>query len=288
MKTLFEQPSTTCVAPWFGSNRMLGPCVGQELKGCDWVGVPFAGGCAELLHIDARELLVSDKHRLIIHLCRVMADATYGPRLFRELRRPIFTQERLDLARQYCRKFEPSPADEELSIIDYCLAMNYFICVWMNRSGKAGTDDEFKGKIPVRWNANGGGSAVRYQSAARSIPAWRRVLAKCNFVTLDVFEFLSKAKDAPKNGIYLDPPFPGPGDSYFHKFSEMEHLALSVALREYKQTRVVCRFYDHPLVRDLYPEGQWTWRYLKGRDQANNDEKPEVLIINGPSYAEAA
>lgn len=44
------------------------------------------------------------------------------------------------------------------------------------------------------------------------------------------------------------------------------------------------RFYDHPLIREIYPEAQWTWRILKGRDQANNGDKPEVLLINGESY----
>lgn len=24
------------------------------------------------------------------------------------------------------------------------------------------------------------------------------------------------------------------------------------------------RFYDHPLVRELYPESNWSWRFLRG------------------------
>lgn len=42
----------TALAPWFGSNRMLARYVGEELAGCQWVGVPFAGGMAEIFQIE--------------------------------------------------------------------------------------------------------------------------------------------------------------------------------------------------------------------------------------------
>jgi hypothetical protein len=49
---------------------------------------------------------------------------------------------------------------------------------------------------------------------------------------------------------------------------------------------VVCRFYDHPLIHEIYPEGRWTWRRLVGRKQSNA-EASELLVINGPSQAKA-
>lgn len=44
----------TTLVPWYGSNRTLAENVGAALKGCSWVGVPFAGGMCELGHIEAR------------------------------------------------------------------------------------------------------------------------------------------------------------------------------------------------------------------------------------------
>ena len=41
----------TALAPWFGSNRTLAENVGRALAGCEWVGVPFAGGMCELLPV---------------------------------------------------------------------------------------------------------------------------------------------------------------------------------------------------------------------------------------------
>jgi hypothetical protein len=44
-------------------------------------------------------------------------------------------------------------------------------------------------------------------------------------------------------------------------------------------TRVVCRFYDHPLIRELYGADRWTWLQLDGRTQANYGA-PEVLLVS--------
>jgi hypothetical protein len=50
-------------------------------------------------------------------------------------------------------------------------------------------------------------------------------------------------------------------------------------LAEFTRARVVCRFYDHPLIRELYPTGQWTWHEFSGRKQSNA-AAPEVLLTN--------
>lgn len=48
---------------------------------------------------------------------------------------------------------------------------------------------------------------------------------------------------------------------------------------QFNKCRIVCRFYDHQLVRDLYPESRWTWKHFEGRKQSNG-KAPEVLIVN--------
>lgn len=284
--TLFDDepaamPKVTALAPWFGSNRMLASEVGKELHGCKWVGVPFAGGMTELLYIKANTIIVSDIHRNIINLANVVKHRTLGPKLYRELRREGFHWDTHKIAQEWCRTHEPG--DEP----DYDAALNYFIAVWMGRSAIAGINDEFCGRLPVRWNANGGDSCKRYRSAVDSLRAFRRIFERCNFLVLDVFEFLAAVQDLLGHAIYLDPPFFGPGARYKHNggATEEERRAFQVRLRDallrFVNCRIVLRFYDHPLIRELYPEGErWTWRRLKGRDQANNGAKPEVLIVN--------
>lgn len=281
-KTLFETgpeaPEVTALAPWFGSNRMLGKFVGEELRGCKWVGVPFAGGMSELVHVKASTIVVSDLHRHVINLANVVA--TQGARLREELELLAFHPDTLQTAQQHCQAWEEQP-DKSLN---YEAAKWYFVACWMGRSHKCGIDDEFNGGVSIRWNANGGDSNKRYRSAVASLDAWVSIMKRCNFSVLDCFDFLDRCEDAPRHGVYLDPPFPGPGDRYKHRFTEEQHRRLAVRLLEFKNVRIVCRFYDHPLVREIYPQPKWTWSFLKGRTQANT-EAPEVLIINGASNA---
>jgi DNA adenine methylase len=271
---------TTALAPWFGSNRMLAEEVGKLLRGCKWVGVPFAGGMSELVHIKATTIVVSDLHRHVINLAMVVADPELRPKLIASATDQAFHPDALAKAQGKCKVAEHEHWISSHGNLEW--AVNYFIAVWQGRSAKAGTKDEFKGGLPVRWSASGGDSNTRYRSAIASLDAWGVIMRSCNFVVQDVFEFLGNVKDLQGHGLYLDPPFPGPGDDYKHKFTEAQHVKLASRLAEFKSTRVVCRFYDHSLIRELYPEGKWRWHRLAGGRTQANKEAPEVLIVNQP------
>lgn len=295
--TLDEDMSTTALAAWYGSNRMLAAHVGRELDGLGWVGVAFAGGMSEVPHIRARSLVVNDAHRHVMNLARVVADPNLGPELYRRLRGLVFHPDVLSVAQQRCVAREAAmfeaygddlfsaPADPNAAP-DLLWAVDYAVAVWMGRSGKAGKRDEFKGKLSTRWNAGGGDSAVRFHSWVRSLPAWRRTLRRCSFTTLDGFGFVERTPDDADNGLYLDPPFPGAGDLYKHTFGPIGQTRLAEAVSRFERTRVVMRFYDDALVRHLYPEGpRWTWVRRVGR-KSSNKAADEVLIINGPSRSQ--
>lgn len=273
----------TALAPWFGSNRMLGQHVGRLLKECKWVGVPFAGGMSELAHIGARTMLVGDKHRHVINLAQVVACPEGHVRLREQLDSTIFHPDVLVAAQDRCRAREtadPGPCRESVAEGgSLSWAFDFFICAWMARNSTAGTKTEFNAGPSVRWEAGGGDSVVRFRNATESLADWHKVMRRCTFVTDDVFDFLDKVKDQTGHGLYLDPPFPGPGDKYKHTFGEVVHRRLAEQLTEFKVCRVVCRFYDVPLVRELYPESAWEWHLLEGRKQSN-DAAPEVLLVN--------
>lgn len=274
----------TALAPWFGSNRMLASTVGSELEGCSWVGVPFAGGMAELQHINARTIIVSDLHKHVINLARVVKDPALRQNLVRRLDRLPFHADVLDDAQEWCKIHEPCITSQP----DLDAAENYFVACWMGRSNLSGTGNEFHGRISVRWNANGGDSNVRYRNAYRSLAQFTRTFQRCTFETMDAIKFNERTEDTEGHGLYEDPPFPQVGRRYRYssgKNSEQErefHTRLRDSVRRFRKTRVVMRFYDHPLIRELYPQDDWTWLFLKGRTQANK-EGAEVLLINGES-----
>lgn len=269
----------TALAPWFGANRIGAGRVGELLAGCEWIGVPFMGGGSELLHLQARTVVANDKHRDVVNLARVLADPVLGPRLYRRLKRLAFHADALSEAQAVLTRTDETqlPAD----CCDMARAEAYFVACWMGRSAEAGTDGELRGSLPVRWSAGGGDSAVRFRSAVRSLVGFRRVLERVNFTCLDAFEFLDQCKDQPGHGIYCDPPWIGAGDAYRHRFTEADHRRLAERLTEFRATRIVVRYGDHPLIRELY--AGWRVESAESRSQANGAVQ-EVLLTNEPPH----
>jgi len=270
---------------------MLAEKVGRLLKGCEWVGIPFAGGMSEVARIDARTVVVNDLHRHVINLAGVVADPDLCPKLVAKLDALPFHPDTLAAAQERCLSRESGCGSKRLSeTLDVLLqgteydgrlqwAADYFTCAWMGRNGIAGTDGEFRAGLSLRWEAGGGDSAVRFRSATESLAEWQRVMRRCTFSTLDAFEFLAKCKDRDGHGIYSDAPWPSDGEKYRHKFDEARQRRLAEALAAFKRARVVVRFGDHPLIRELYPETLWYWHELTGRTAANR-AKAEVLLTN--------
>lgn len=263
---------------------MLASHVGESLEGCSWVGIAFAGGMSEVPHITARTILVNDLHRHIINLARVVADSRTRGELIRRLKRKAYHPDELKAAQQVCKSTEPAdwiPPNEDRNLL---CAEAYFVCCWMARASKAGIDDEFNGRPSVRWKSDGGDSMVRFRSAIRMLGNFSRALRRCTFETMDALtEFLPRCEDIDGHGIYADPPFPGAGQRYKHNAGvgaeEVAwHTRLRDALVRFERTRVVCRFYDHPLIQSLYPGEVWDWHRLTGRKQSN-DDAPEVLLV---------
>ena len=270
--------AVTTLAPWFGSDRLIVDHIGDALKGCEWVGIPFTGGASAVLAIKARTIACNDLHRHIINLCwHVSKDAEW---IASELRDTPFHPDSLKYSQEFCQRMEAvEEMPDEQTAADW--AYHYFICVWMGRSGNAGTPAEFRGRPAIRWNAGGGDSNVRFRAAIEALETFHRAMVdRCTFETLDAFDFLSKCHDKPGHGIYADPPFLDAGLKYTHGPSKGEqaewHWTLARRLRQFEHARVVVRAYDVPLVRELY-DG-WEFRELTGRKQTN-DAAPELLIV---------
>lgn len=266
---------TTALVPYFGSSRIIAPQVGALLNGCVHVTVPFAGSMAELVEIEARTLVVSDLHRWVINLASVVADPLSRPFLVNYLDNLLYHP---DVLRSAQMRMLDSQWEVTSELPDWAKAADYFVCAWMGRSAQAGTDDEFTGNLPIRWDANGGDSNTRYRSAVAALEEWGKLFRRCNFHVMDAFDALAKVKDQTGHAVYCDPPWMQDGDEYRHKFAEEQHRRLAEVLGRFEHCRVVVRYGDHPLVRDLYPEPLWTWHRIDGRTAGNN-VKREVLLL---------
>jgi DNA adenine methylase len=259
----------TALAQWFGGDRMICPRIAELLTGCEWVGIPFAGGMSAIKSIRARTIVANDLHRGIICL----ADAVKRPELCKtiqsELRALLFHPDTLAAAQH---RFFGGTADNPIQI-----AIDYFVIAWMTRSGVAGTKSEKTAGLSIRWEAGGGDSAKRYHSAIDALMEWSTEFQRCTFQRLDCLDFLLRCLDKLKHGLYIDPPFFGPGEKYLYNFSESQWRRLAAELAGFTKTVVIVRCYDIPMMRELFPEERWIWHCFEGRTQTNA-AAPEVLI----------
>jgi hypothetical protein len=243
-----------------------------------WVGIPCAGGMAVLQKLQARTMMVADKHRMVINLAYTVAWKSYCELLIQRLLDTPFHPDALAASQAYCLAAEPKAAPAGAPP-DLDLAYHYFVAAWMGRSGVTGTEDEFTGKLSSRWTSSGGDSNKRFRSAVTALESFSSVMERCSFSVLDIFEFLACVADHPHHGLYIDVPWPKDGDKYKCKFTKEQQDKLALELQRFQKTRVVLRFGVHPETDKRYPEDLWRRVPIVSRTQGNND-KAEMLLVN--------
>lgn len=274
-KTKTKRTQARCL-PWFGADTTVAKQYAALLDDCKHVTVPFCGGLSIVAHLveTANEIVCNDKHGLAINFYTCIADPELRADLLERLHRVPFHQALLAEAQEMCR------AHDVIESSDVVMAFHYFVTCWMGRSGRSGTKSEFSGGLAMRWDAGGGSSPLRFQTAVRSIQdVWGTICERCSFVCMDWSEILDRVKDDPACGVYVDAPWPSVGDDYVHQFIEADHRWLKRALTEFKKTKIVIRYGDNPLIRELYGSGFWHIRQIGSRDQANGDVA-EICITN--------
>lgn len=276
----------TRLVPYFGSAASVAQHVGRQLAGARYVVVPFAGGMSELLHLTgANTLIVGDLNRHVINLANVVKYRRLRAALVRDLRRLPFHEDVLRDAQAVCRRVEADGFAGDA----FEWAKAYFVACWMGRNGDAGTGKEFRSALSRRTDGNGGDSAGRFRSATESLRAWDAIMPRCTFLVRDAVELVEETKDEPETGVYADPPWPEDGDKYAHRGGDTkaERRAFQVRVRDalarFERARVVVRYGDHPLVRELYADAKWRLIEVAGRTAKKRSmgAKRELLIVNG-------
>ncbi len=275
--------SVTSIAPWVGGARINAERIGVEIGHQDLVVIPCCGGCSEVPHIDARQILINDVHDHVITLAVTVADDSGLERLQAAVENLLVHPGFLRRATETIRAIEEDEARQWG--VDPEWAAAYFAIVWLSRSS-AGSDTELTSGLSARYTATGGSSAKRLRSAIEGLREWHALLKeKCEFNCRDFRDLLDRIEDRKGHAIYVDPPWKDAKVRYKHTFTEEDHRDLASLLGQFRGCRVVIRHSDHPLYRELYPVNQWTWTPIGGRNQGNK-RISEVLITNGPSHSE--
>jgi DNA adenine methylase len=302
------------ITPWFGGKRTMAPEIVRELGKHTQYFEPFCGSMAVVFAKEpSQKETVNDLHGDLINLAEILQCSSTAELLYDRLHRTLFSEQLLLDARQHLERLPPwelAPGyrDHEALMRMLDRAYWYFLVSWMGRNGTAGTA-RIDYQIAVRWTKGGGSPTVRWRNVIDSIPWWHQRLQNVVILKRDAFRILDRFEDCEGTAIYLDPPYHGSsrsgdpkngrGGVYLHEFEHDnpmfgdDHARLAQILGGYRYARIVVSYYDCPRIRELY-DG-WTFvdhsrqKHLhtqNGRG-ARPKEAPEVLIINGPSYAES-
>jgi len=292
MTTDATTPKITALAPWFGGKRTLAADIVREIGKHSVYWEPFCGSMAVLLaKPPCRQETVNDLNRDLVNLATVLRGETTGPKLYRRLRRYLASRGDLQAARE---RLTSIPL---IAMPDIDRAEAYFVNSWLSMNGTAGTSGGIEGNrgFARRFTSGGGSPQVRFHGAIESIPAWRRRLRSVFVENGCGIEICERIEDLAGVVIYADPPYLRKGTAYLHDFTPSDHERLAKALRRFKKTRVVVSYYDEPELDNWYHG--WTKVRLKAtkalvnqgmRDAKGSTEAPEVLLINGPSFAPEA
>lgn len=122
----------------------------------------------------------------------------------------------------------------------------------------------------------GGNNASRLASVKYDLAEWLKQIERCEFRCVDFRKCLDGVSDALDCGLYVDPPFVVKARKYKHDFDYEDHIHLANRLNAFGKCKIVVRYGDHQLIRDLYKG--WQFVELASRNQSNVD-KPELMLI---------
>lgn len=301
----------TAIAPWFGGKRTLADTIVEELGPHSAYFDIFCGGLPIVMaKPEAGHETVLDLHGDLTNLAMVIASRRWHE-LHERLHRTLYSEalfkdaKRRFIEREYETVRIPESPDR-VTDENIDRAYWYFVVAWMGRNGTAGSR-RVNHQIAVRWTPGGGGGGARFSAAVDSMPPWHERLRNVIILNRDAFIVLPKIDDVPGVAIYADPPYlmetrgsgrktgRGGGSNYEHDFTPEQHEQLAAELGRFKRARVVISYYEHPLLKDLYPEsGGWTHRriechknlHVQNRRGEGKKDVVEVLILNGESRVE--
>ncbi len=255
---------TKSALPWFGSDSEVAPQLAAMLDHCKHVTIPFCGGLAILPHLKARAIVANDKHEHAINFYKVAYNMSES--LIPMCERTLSHPSELRLAtKELCNDESP-----------LVRAWAFWCICWLGRKGKGGTKSQ-SGMPSIRRTASGGTNASRVRAAADDLTLWAKEFERCEWECRDFRDQLACVADDESCGIYADPPWDGPGESYTHSFGRIDHIDLRDGLSRFKNTTVLVRYGDTSFIRELYKD--WDIVDAESRDQTNTITG-ELWIMN--------
>lgn len=274
----------TGFSPYFGAKRQAAPLIIPFIGKHSSLLDPACGSMAVPMAMEPCALeIVSDLHGDITNLARVLQSKNLYTLLKDKLHRTMVCDKIMEKSNKFYQLSKRLTAPKKP---DWERAYHAYVVWWMGRSGQAGTKND-GGKMAIRYTSNGGATARRFVTAVDSLDAFIDRLRPFQILNEDMFKLIPKWEDKKGAVLFLDAPYYDKGAEYLYDFTHEMHVLLRDMVREFKKTRVIICYYNHPVVRKLYKD----WNVVElnvnknivqqhKRGELGATSAPELLFIN--------
>jgi len=242
--------------PYIGGKHRIAGKIAEYLRasGADCLVDVFGGSAAVLLNSSFKKRVYNDISGDLVCLFRTLADPELRVELFQRLRwmppsRNIYDELSIGYKRN-CFSFSYLPEIERAAAIFY---RHQFAFGGKSRCGG------FQVSLGDRQGIK---EITRYRNTLRRLSSIGEFFRNTLIERLDFRQCISMYGKKINCVLFIDPPYVGTEHYYSHSgFSQFDHIFLAHQLAQCR-AKVVCTYYDHPLIRDLYPESHWQWEVI--------------------------
>ncbi len=228
---------------------------------------PFAGGChVELAKPKTGIEIINDKNDQLINFLEVLQ------------KRPQELYEAC-AALPYSETLYNTYKWENLSEDQLEQAVRFFYIV---RAGFSGGGHKYKTGFSVSQTVD---KAQTYKTSVGLIAAMAQRIKDWNILCRDFQDVIEKY-DSPNTFFFCDPPYVDCEDLYAGDFKREDHYRLRETISQIEGKVIIC-YYDHPLIRELYPVDECYVYEFKTRSKIQQrdfgDQCPtrtELILMN--------
>ena len=244
--------------PYIGGKHRISGRLADILHdtGADTLVDVFGGSAAVLLNAGFEKRIYNDADEDLVNLMRVIGDDFLRPRLMRLIRltppaRSIFEDHyREYLANGFSFRHVTDPAERALRTF----YRHQFAFGGKSRTGGFCLSTSDRSAVK---------EILRYRNGLKRVARLGKFFRTTGIECLDFQDCISMYGRRGNVVLFVDPPYYGKENYYSVRFPRGAHTFLAQQL-EGVRASVVCTYYDHPMIRLLYPAVRWNWLPLQG------------------------
>ena len=246
----------TSFIPYIGGKHRIAKRLAVYLRatGADTLVDVFGGSGAVVMNAGFKKRVYNDIDGDLVNLFRVIADRSMRRAFLQALRwRPPSRRIYAADSEKYIRnRFSFSYLADPVERAAATFYRHQYAFGGKVRSGGLSVSTTDRGEIK---------EIMRYRNMLRKLVAVGEFFRNTLIEELDFVDCIKIYGSKPNVVLFVDPPYVGT-EWYYSQGGKFSHHMLSQQLTGCR-AKVICTYYDCPMIRELYPETRWRWESIQ-------------------------